>query len=126
MDMEIFESGKKKLRVQKYLDTCGLGLRMNRMHRTQFEHSRLDLLSLDPRGLTIYHVKLVQSIALLEQKRFDLRSLSPALRNLWLLLVLYFGGKADVKLGRFISLPPPREFCFLACHTEIQKDLDLK
>ena len=48
MDMEIFESGKKKLRVQKYLDTCGLGLRMNRMHRTQFEHSRLDLLSLDP------------------------------------------------------------------------------
>ena len=79
-----------------------------------------------PRGLTIYHVKLVQSIALLEQKRFDLRSLSPALRNLWLFLVLYFGGKADVKLGRFISLPPPREFCFLACHTEIQKDLDLK
>ena len=34
----------------------------------------------------IYHVKLSQSTAL-EQKRFDIRSLSPALRNLWLLLV---------------------------------------
>ena len=32
------------------------------------------------------HVKLAQSTAL-EQKRFDLRLLSPALRNLWLLLV---------------------------------------
>ena len=38
------------------------------------------------RVLTICHVKLTQSTAL-EQKRFDLRSLSPALRNLWLLLV---------------------------------------
>ena len=27
MDGEIFESGKKKLRIQKYLDTCGRGLR---------------------------------------------------------------------------------------------------
>ena len=40
-----------------------------------------------PRVLTICHVKLTQSTAL-EQKRFDLRSLSPALRNLWLLLLL--------------------------------------
>ena len=24
MDLEIFESGKKKLRIQKYPDTCGL------------------------------------------------------------------------------------------------------
>ena len=39
------------------------------------------------RVLTICHVKLTQSTSL-EQKRFDLRSLSPALRNLWLLLVL--------------------------------------
>ena len=36
------------------------------------------------RVLTICHVKLTQSTAL-EQKRFDLRLLSPALRNLWLL-----------------------------------------
>ena len=40
------------------------------------------------RVLTIGHVKLTQSTAL-EQKRFDLRWLSPALRNLWLLLSLY-------------------------------------
>ena len=26
VDEEIFESGKKKLRIQKYLDTCGRGL----------------------------------------------------------------------------------------------------
>ena len=32
-------------------------------------------------------MKLTQSTAL-EQTRFDLRSLSPALRNLWLLLVI--------------------------------------
>ena len=38
------------------------------------------------RVLTIYHVKLKQSTAI-EEKYFDLRSLSPALPNLWLLLV---------------------------------------
>ena len=27
MDGEIFESGKKKLRIQKYPDTCGRGLK---------------------------------------------------------------------------------------------------
>ena len=27
VDVDIFESGKKKLRIQKYLDTCGRGLR---------------------------------------------------------------------------------------------------
>ena len=26
VDVEIFESGKKKLRIQKYPDTCGRGL----------------------------------------------------------------------------------------------------
>ena len=40
------------------------------------------------RVLTICHVKLTQSTAL-EQKRFDLRALSPALCNLWLSLVRY-------------------------------------
>ena len=39
------------------------------------------------RVLTICQVKLMQSTAL-EQKRFDLQSLSPVLRKLWLLLVL--------------------------------------
>ena len=39
------------------------------------------------RVLTLCHVKLTQS-TLLEQKRFNLRSLLPALRNLWLLLKL--------------------------------------
>ena len=40
------------------------------------------------RALTICHEKLTQSIAM-EQKCFDLRSLSPAFSNLWLLLVLF-------------------------------------
>ena len=38
------------------------------------------------RVLTIWHVKPTQSTAL-EQERFDVRSLSPAFHNLWLLLV---------------------------------------
>ena len=58
----------------------GLPLRMSGMYITQFDHARLDLL-LITRVLTICHVKLTQSTAL-KQKRFDLRSLSPALRNL--------------------------------------------
>ena len=72
----------------------GLPLRMCGMHRVLFDQARLDLLSLVflliTRVLTICLVKLTQH-ATLEQKRFswrfDLRSLSPALRNLWLLLV---------------------------------------
>ena len=39
------------------------------------------------RVLTICHVKLTQRTTIV-QKRFDLWSLSPALRNLWLLLVI--------------------------------------
>ena len=31
MDGEIFESGKKKLRIQKYPDRCGRGLNFLRM-----------------------------------------------------------------------------------------------
>ena len=67
--------------------TFGLPLKMNGMHRTQFYHERLDLLSRVIEYLS--PVKLSQSTEM-EQKRFDLRSLSPALRNLWLLLVLLF------------------------------------
>jgi len=29
VDGEIFESGKKKLRIHKYPDTCGRGLNLN-------------------------------------------------------------------------------------------------
>ena len=47
------------------------------MHGTQFNHARFDSLSR----------KLTQSIAM-EQKRFDLRTLSRALSNRWLLLVI--------------------------------------
>ena len=37
--------------------------------------------------LAVCQVKLMQSTGL-EQKRFDLQSLSPTIRNLWLLLVI--------------------------------------
>jgi len=63
----------------------GLPLRMfsNGMHKTHFGSSITR--NLITCVLTFYHVKLTQSTALV-QKRFDLRSLSPAIRNLWLLL----------------------------------------
>ena len=52
------------------------------------DHARSDLGTCNfiTRVLIICHVKVTQSTAF-EQKRFDLRSLSPILRNLWLLLV---------------------------------------
>ena len=31
VDGEIFESGKKKLRIQKYPDTCGWSLRVSKL-----------------------------------------------------------------------------------------------
>ena len=68
----------------------GLPLRMNGMHRTQFGHAHLDLLPLviwSCMVWTICHMKLRQSAAL-EQKCLDFRSLSPALPNLWLSLVI--------------------------------------
>ena len=56
----------------------GLPLRMYEMHRTHFDHARLDVLDISrnliTRVLTYCHVKRTQSTAL-EQKRFDLRSL---------------------------------------------------
>ena len=56
--------------------------------------------------LTICHMKLMQSIGL-EEKHFDLWSLSPTLRNLWLLLViyinLYFLRKARLQEEQFWS-----------------------
>ena len=44
--------------------------------------------------LTIYYVKLTQS-TVLQQKHFDVRSLSPALHNLWLLLVYYYDSRKE-------------------------------
>ena len=69
----------------------GLPLRMNWMNKMQFDHVCFYFLpSLsDHLFLTICHVKLMQSTAL-EQKCLDLRSFSPALNNLWLLLVTLF------------------------------------
>ena len=52
----------------------------------QFDHTRLDLSTtrnLITHVLTICHIKLMQRTAL-EQKRFDLLTLSPTLHNLWL------------------------------------------
>ena len=87
-----------------------LKVRMDRMHRTQFDHARLDLLptcNLITHVLTICHVKRMQS-TVLEQKRFGLRLLSRAFRNLWLLLVVFqsaFG----------------RKICCFVCSQEVQK-----
>ena len=87
-----------------------LPLRVDRMHKTQFDHAHLDLLpthNLITHVLTICHVKLMQS-TVLEQKRFGLRSLSPAFRNLWLLKVVLqsaFG----------------RKICCFVCSQEVQK-----
>ena len=52
---------------------------------TQFDIARFNLLSLVIWSRVFW--PSVKSTAL-EQKRFDLQSLSPALRNLWLLLVI--------------------------------------
>ena len=56
--------------------------------------------------LTICHMKLMQSIGL-EEKHFDLWSLSPTLRNFWLLLDiyinLYFLRKARLQEEQFWS-----------------------
>ena len=65
-------------------------LKMNGMHRTQFDHARLDLLS-----LVIWSRVFWQSVtwnsrkAQRRSKKVLLRSLSPALGNHWLLLVCY-------------------------------------
>ena len=67
-------------------------LRMNGMHKRQYHHARLDLLSLDrnlvTRVLTISSVKLMQSTMILTYDRCPKHSI-----NLWLLLVnkLYSG-----------------------------------
>ena len=59
-----------------------LPLKRNGMHKTQFNHIRFNLAPLvSDHVCFIYQVKLTQSTTL-EQKRFDLRSLSPALPTL--------------------------------------------
>ena len=82
--------GARKPNLQGVITHASIPLRMNGMHMKQFDHARLDLLLLviwSRVFLTVCHVKRTQSTAF-AQKRFDLRSLSPSLRNLWLLLVL--------------------------------------
>ena len=61
-------------------DSFGPPLRMYGRHRMQFDNERLDLLSLEIWSFAFFtcHMKLTQSTAL-EQKRFDLRSLSSTL-----------------------------------------------
>ena len=106
------------LKVVYKLSRVALGTRMHlewiegldRMHRAQFDHARLDLppiCNLITHVLIICHVKLMES-TVLEQKRFGLRLLSPAFRNLWLLLVVL-----QSAFGRKI-------FCFV-CSQEVQK-----
>ena len=71
----------------------GLPLRMDGMHRTQFDHLHLDLLSLVIWSCMLWpsdHMKHAQQQHALELKPFGLWSLSPALRNVWLLLVTYY------------------------------------
>ena len=66
------------------INLFGLPLKMNGMHRTQFDCLCLDFLSLIIWSLMFwpfYHVHLTQSTTL-EQKGFNLWSLSPALCNL--------------------------------------------
>jgi len=50
VDAEIFDSGKEKLRIQKYPDTCGRGLRRNKFYfpRGKVESSCLNKAKLRP------------------------------------------------------------------------------
>ena len=66
-------------------------LRMNGMQRTQFDYATFwpsIPCNMITHVLTICHVKFMQS-TMFEWKCFDLPSLSPTLRNLWLLLVIF-------------------------------------
>ena len=72
----------------------GHPLRMYEMHRTQFDHAHLDLLSVVTWSRVFWssvtwNLLKAQHWSSLKQKRVDLQSLMlpPALRNLWLLLV---------------------------------------
>ena len=64
--------------------------------------------------LTIHHVKLVQS-TVLEQKHFDLQSLSTALHNLWLLLVII--------IIIIIIIDLPVVWYLLVCRPNVEKNL---
>ena len=85
------------------------------MHRMQYWSRAFELSitrDLITRVLTLCHVKLTQS-TVLEQKRFNLRSLSLALRNLWLLLVRFtdswqchHNSMTSITAGPYESPPP--------------------
>ena len=73
-------------------DSFGLPLRMNGMHRTQFDHSWLDLLSLVIWSGRVFWPTITWNLRKAKRRsksviNFDLQSLSPALCNLLLLLV---------------------------------------
>ena len=94
------------------------------MHRTRFDHACLDLLSpvILSRVLTICHIKLTQRPAP-EQKHFDLRLLSPALRNLYNLQTLFLHSSKQptpVTDTCFVSsgclITRASTYCLLFCH----------
>ena len=101
-DLRSLSPGRRNLWLLLYITLAshvvsqhsfGIPVRMYGMHRTQFDHACLELSSLviwSSVFLNIGHMKLTQSTTP-EQKRFDLRLLSPALRNLWLPLVARAG-----------------------------------
>ena len=85
----------------------GLPLRKNGIHRKQLYQARLDLLSLVTCSRVFWRSDLSRKTYTKHSngtKRFDIRSLSPALRNLWLLLV--YIKKLDRRtLNSYIDLP---------------------
>ena len=91
----------------------GLPLRMYGMHITQHVFEPSITRNLITRVLTICHAKLRQSTAL-GQKRFELRSLSPVLSNLCLLLVLTSDRLFKFDILSFMNPTTPRNL--LACH----------
>ena len=70
---------------RKFTEYYGV-FRFGQFHHPRFAYRVSIPRNLITRVLTICHVKFTQS-TVLKRKRFDLLYLSPALRNLWLLLV---------------------------------------
>ena len=69
------------------------------MYTTQFDHARFDLLPLAIWSRAFW--PSVTGNTAMEQKRLDLRSLWPALPNLWLLLVTYQEKRPEFQNNRY-------------------------
>ena len=81
--------GRGRFEIWKQvLTSFGLPQRMNGMHRTQFDHSSLELLSFVFWSPVFWPSITWNLRTALEQKRFVLPLLTPLLHNLWLLLVV--------------------------------------